>query len=201
MPSSALGHFAFGHQHRWGVIFVNQTAEYDVADYVRNLFLLFGTEESNAAAAVYSSLGSPLNQVTEIMGNSIFKCPTYSILNAFPGEYHKGGYAIPPAWHGQDVNNYFPSFTAFNSSLIYNNTAFIDAFTQGFLSFAVNLDPNDKLRPSITPVWQKGSNAVEAEMLFNKTDGGAPHIASIHTSGALSERWDFWNSVCHLTAQ
>jgi hypothetical protein len=89
--------------------------------------------------------------------------------------------------HGQDVVNYFPSFTAFNSSLIYNNTAFINAFTQGFVSFAVNLDPNAKLRPSITPVWQKWSPA-ETEMRFNETELGAPHIVPVKTSNALLNR-------------
>jgi hypothetical protein len=48
---------------------VNQSAEYDVAEYVRNLFPLFGVEESNAAAALYASLGSPLDQVNAIMGD------------------------------------------------------------------------------------------------------------------------------------
>jgi hypothetical protein len=90
--------------------------------------------------------------------------------------------------HGQDVINYFPSFTAFNSTLIYNNTAFIDAFTQGFLSFAVNLDPNEKLLPTIAPVWPKWSCAAETEIVFNKTALGAPHIVPTHTSSALLER-------------
>ncbi|KAJ7258057.1 alpha beta-hydrolase [Mycena haematopus] len=183
-----------------GVIFVNQTAEYDVANYVRNLFPLFGAEESNAAAAVYSSLGSPVNQVTQIMGDSIFKCPTYSLLEAFPAASYKGEYAIPPALHGQDLINYFPSFTDFNVTLIYNNTAFMNAFTLGFLSLAVNLDPNEKLLPSITPVWPKWSSA-ETEILFNKTESGKPHIAPIHTNSAFLERCEFWKSVRNLTAQ
>ncbi|KAF8158921.1 alpha beta-hydrolase [Mycena galopus ATCC 62051] len=182
-----------------GTVFVDQTLEYDVADYVRNLFPLFGVDESNAAAAAYASLGSPLNQATQIMGDSIFKCPTYSLLNAFPAS-HKGQYAIPPAWHGQDLINYFPSYTAFNTTLIYNNTAFINAFAQGFFSFAVNLDPNDKLRPTITPTWPTWSNA-ETEMMFNETESGAPYVEPFHTSNAFLERCEFWKNVRHLTAQ
>ncbi|KAF8158910.1 alpha/beta-hydrolase [Mycena galopus ATCC 62051] len=171
-----------------GVIFVNQSVHYDAAEYVRNLFPLLGVEESNAAAAIYASFGSPLDQVNAIMGESIYKCPTYPLLDALPGKTYKAEYAIPPALHGQDVINYFPSFTAFNSTLIYNNTAFINAFTESFLSFAVNLDPIDKLRPSITPSWAMWSTAMETEMLFNKTESGAPYITPIDTSSALLER-------------
>ncbi|KAJ6458405.1 Alpha/Beta hydrolase protein [Mycena vitilis] len=184
-----------------GVTFVNQTAEYDVAEYARNLFPLFGAKESNATAAIYKSLGSPLKQVTAIMAESIFICPTYLLLDAFPGKSYKGQYAIPPAFHAQDLINYFPSFNDYGVTLIYNNTDFINAFAQGFVSFAVNLDPNDKLRPSIAPLWQTWSRAAETELLFNKTDDGAPEIAPFNTSSALLERCEFWRSVRHLSAQ
>ncbi|KAJ7625359.1 Alpha/Beta hydrolase protein [Mycena polygramma] len=171
-----------------GVLFVNQSADYDVAEYASDLFPLFGASESNATASIYKSLGSPLDQVNAIMAESIFICPTYLLLDAFPGKSHKGQYAIPPALHGQDLINYFPSFTDFGTTLIYNNTDFINAFSQGFVSFAANLDPNDKLRPSIAPVWRTWSRAAETELLFNKTDGGAPDIAPFNTSSALLER-------------
>ncbi|KAJ7838686.1 alpha beta-hydrolase [Mycena leptocephala] len=184
-----------------GPLFVNQTAEYNVTEFVRNLFPLFGVVESTAAASIYESLGSPLNQVNAILGESIYKCPTYPLLDAFPGRSYKAEYAIPPAWHGQDVINYFPSFTAFNATLIYNNTAFINAFSQGFISFAVNLDPNAKLRPSITPVWHKWSRMAETEMVFNETELGAPHIAPANTSSVLLERCEFWKSMRHLIGQ
>ncbi|KAJ6462036.1 Alpha/Beta hydrolase protein [Mycena vitilis] len=188
-----------------GVIFVNQTAEYNVAEYAGNLFPLFGAKERNATASVYKLLGSPLDQVNLIMtegslffrlflGNelnqssAIFICPTYLLLDAFPGKSYKGEYAIPPALHGQDLINYFPSLTAFNVTLIYNNTDFINAFSQGFVSFAVNLDPNDKLRPSIVPLWERWSLDAQPEMVFNRTEGGAPYIAMTNTSRAHMER-------------
>ncbi|KAJ7134871.1 Alpha/Beta hydrolase protein, partial [Mycena epipterygia] len=173
-----------------GNLFVNQSVEYDVAH-----------KESAAVASVYRSLGSPLDQVNAIMGESIFICPTYGLLNAFPGDSYKGEYAVPPALHGDDVFYYFPSFSLPGSQLQFNNTAFINAFTQGFLSFAANLDPNTKLRPSITPVWQKWSLAADAEMVFNRTELGAPWIAAAPTSRALLSRCEFWKSVRHLTAQ
>ncbi|KAJ7039594.1 Alpha/Beta hydrolase protein [Mycena alexandri] len=182
-----------------GFIFVNQTEDYDVAEYVHNLFPLLGVEEVNAAKSLYRSFGSPVAQVTAILGESVFTCSTYLLLNAFAGNLYKAQYAIPPSFHGSDVVNYFPSFAAFDEPIIFNNTGFINAFTQGFLSFAVNLDPNVKLRPSITPLWQKWSPAAETEMVFNKTERDAPHIAATTTSRALQSRCEFWKHVHNLT--
>jgi len=184
-----------------GVVFVDQTAEYNVTEYVGDLFPLLGAKKSNAAASIYESLGSPLDQVNAIMGESILICPTYLLLDGFPGESYKGHYAVPPALHGDDINNYFPSYTEFGATLKYNNTDFINAVSQVFLSFAANLDPNKKLRPSIAPVWQKWSHAVETELVFNKTELDAPHIAPANTSSALLERCEFWRSVHDLTGQ
>jgi hypothetical protein len=94
---------------------------------------------------------------------------------------------VPPALHGDDVFYYFPSFTFPGITLSFNNSAFINAFTQGFLSFAANLDPNDKLRPSITPRWGMWTGA-ETEMVFNRTSDNLPLIAPERTSQALLER-------------
>ncbi|KAJ7442644.1 Alpha/Beta hydrolase protein [Mycena latifolia] len=183
-----------------GTIFVNQSVEYDVAQYARNLFPLFGTSEGAAVASIYQSLGSPLDQVNAILGEATFICPTYRLLHAFPGESYKGEYAVPPALHGDDVLYYFPSFSEFGSTLQFNNTAFRTAFAQGFLSFATNLDPNVKLVPSIAPVWRKWSGA-HTEMIFNRTELDMPWIAAAPTSPALLERCDFWHSLRNLTAQ
>ncbi|KAK7048474.1 carboxylic ester hydrolase [Favolaschia claudopus] len=183
-----------------GALFINQTAEYDVAQYVRNLFPLLGSKDSAAAASLYKSLGSSVDQVNAILGESIFVCPTYRLLDALPGKSYKGEYGIPPAWHGQDAVNYFPTFVEFGGTLLFNNTDFIDAFNLGFLSFAVNLNPNDKLRPSIAPVWPTWSSE-KTEMVFNKTALDTPHIASVRTSSALLRRCEFWKDLRHITGQ
>ncbi|KAF8158926.1 hypothetical protein K438DRAFT_1776833 [Mycena galopus ATCC 62051] len=49
------------------------------------------------------------------------------------------------------------------------------------LSVAVNLDPNNKSSPSITPAW----SSAEMEMVFNGIEGGALYIALFQTSSAL----------------
>jgi hypothetical protein len=71
---------------------------------------------------------------------------------------------------------------------IFNNTAFVDAFAQTFASFAISLDPNIKVDPrSITPKWNKW-DVGQTEMLFNKTDTGAPVVRPVKTDDALLER-------------
>ncbi|KAJ7189252.1 Alpha/Beta hydrolase protein [Mycena filopes] len=184
-----------------GFIFVNQSVNYDVAQYVRDAFPLLGQEKSDTAASLYRSFGSPVAQVTAIFGEAVFVCPTYLALDAFTGKSYKGQYAIPPSFHGSDIVNYFPSFTAFGEPIIFNNTDFINAFTPGFVSFAANLDPNVKLRPSISPLWRRWSSAAETELVFNKTEGDMPDIAATTTSRALKSRCDFWKSVHRLTGQ
>ncbi|KAJ6508620.1 Alpha/Beta hydrolase protein [Mycena sanguinolenta] len=178
-----------------GGLFINQTGDYNVADYVQNLFPLLGSEEISAVASLYESFGSSVNQLNAISGESSFICPTYLLLNALSGNSYKGEYAIPPAIHGDDTINYFPTFKEFGAVLRFNNTDFINAFTQGFLSFAVNLDPNVKLRPSITPVWQKWNLGAETETLFNKTELNIPDIVPVNTSSALLMRCEYANSI------
>jgi hypothetical protein len=51
-----------------GALFINQSAEYDVAQYARNLFLLLWTKGSSAAASLYEPLGSSVDQVNVILG-------------------------------------------------------------------------------------------------------------------------------------
>ncbi|KAJ7723830.1 hypothetical protein DFH07DRAFT_855526 [Mycena maculata] len=145
-------------------IFVNQStgATANATQYALNLFPNFGPAQADKVSSLYGGLGTQLFQETAIMGESIFICPTYYVLNAFAGRSFKGEFAIPPAVHGQDVPNYFPSilidFPELASEFApfeFNNTAFIDAFAQSFTSFAISLDPNIKIDRTITPKWNK----------------------------------------------
>lgn len=43
----------------------------DVANYVAQLFPLFGQKEIDAAAALYAGLGTSLAQATSIMGEGV----------------------------------------------------------------------------------------------------------------------------------
>ncbi|KAJ6577949.1 hypothetical protein B0H19DRAFT_1229904 [Mycena capillaripes] len=123
---------------------------------------------------------------------------------AVPSSF-KGEFAIPPGFHGSDIQYYFPS-TAIDApdiatAPIFNNTAFIAAFAQSFISFAISLDPNIKVNPtSLTPKWNKWEVG-HTEMIFNKTEADVPLIKPGKTSDVLLERCRFWDSVGALTGQ
>ncbi|KAJ7069667.1 Alpha/Beta hydrolase protein [Mycena amicta] len=174
-----------------GFIFVNQSVEYDVQEYVQQLFPTLEKEEIAAVAATYSSLSSPLEQVTgsgcSLMSlSAIYSCPTFIVLDAFSELSYKGTYAIPPANHGDDVPYYFPDFSEFPVSAPFNNTSFALAFQQAFFAFAVNHDPNNKLVGTITPEWPVWF--ANQEMVFNRTESGEAAIASGTTSQELLKR-------------
>ncbi|KAF8168680.1 Alpha/Beta hydrolase protein [Mycena galopus ATCC 62051] len=179
-----------------GTVFVNQGVNVTATQYSLNLFPHFGTAQANTVGALYANLGTELFQVDAVQGESIFICPTYDLLHAFPGRSFKGEFAIPPGLHGNDLAYYFPGGVA----PPFNNTQFIDAFAQSFTSFIINLDPNDKVDPTtITPHWNT-FDISHTEMLFNMT-AGVPVVHPITTSDALLERCTFWDSVGNLTAQ
>ncbi|KAF7375450.1 COesterase domain-containing protein [Mycena sanguinolenta] len=182
-----------------GTRFVNQSAVVTAAQYALDLFPDFGTAQAKTVGALYANDGNELFQVDAIQGESIFICPTYYLLNAFPGRSFKGEFAIPPGLHGDDVLYYFPGAEGLFPP--FNNTAFIDAFAQSFTSFIINQNPNIKVNPTtITPHWNT-FDILHTEMLFNKTADNEPVVHAITTSNALLERCAFWNSVGNLTSQ
>ncbi|KAF8824918.1 hypothetical protein HHX47_DHR7000318 [Lentinula edodes] len=68
------------------------------------------------------------------------------------------------------------------------------------MSFVISQDPNDKLRPTITPSWNIYSQG-NTEMIFNKTVDGQPDVDVDSTDNDLLERCNFWNTVGALTGQ
>ncbi|KAF7317243.1 COesterase domain-containing protein [Mycena chlorophos] len=179
-----------------GNVFVNASVSVTPGDYSLELFPYFGTPQSSTVDKLYDGLGPGVFGVDAVMGESIFICPTYYLLSAFPSRSWKGEFAIPPALHGNDVAYYFPNGVA----PPFNNTQFIDAFAQSFTSFIINLDPNKKVSDTITPHWAKYS-VNGTQMLFNETSEGKPEVVSIGTDSSLLERCSFWNSVANITGQ
>ncbi|KAJ3916723.1 Alpha/Beta hydrolase protein [Lentinula edodes] len=189
--------------------FVDQTGVVmNTSIYAGQLFPKFGSAQDNEVAKQYAGLGTTLNQINNIMGDSIFKCPSFFMLNAF----HEHGFntfkvratileipAIPPALHGMDVNYYFPS----TGPISFQNPRFSAAFSQSFLSFVISLDPNVKVDPreDITPPWSMFQIA-NTEMVFNKTAvGNGTNIHPVRVDNGLLERCSFWDSVGALTGQ
>ncbi|KAF9468175.1 Alpha/Beta hydrolase protein [Collybia nuda] len=183
-----------------GAAFVNASTAptVQVPDYVKNLFPNFGTKEIAASSTLYQGQGPPIDQVIGIMGESIFICPSYYLLRAFPKRSFKGEFALPPGGHGQDVPYYF---TSTNGIPPFTNPDF-KAFPQSFMNFVMALDPNVKYDPTnITPQWKSWDDEGNVEMLFNKTSDDLPVITPVRTSDELLDRCKFWESVGELTGQ
>ncbi|KAJ3995089.1 Alpha/Beta hydrolase protein [Lentinula boryana] len=166
-----------------GVIFVNETNPMNASLYASEVFPRFGPQVANVTARLYAPFGSLFVQDELIMGESIFICPTYYLLNAFQGNAWKGEFAIPPATHGSDVPYYFPSI----EPPPFNNTDFLAAFQGAFLSFAVSQDPNEKIAQTITPYWELYARG-NTEMVFNQTESNQTDIHVNTTSKYLLER-------------
>ncbi|KAK0211206.1 Alpha/Beta hydrolase protein [Desarmillaria ectypa] len=167
-----------------------------VPEYLTQLFPNLSDQNRDIAVTKYSSLGSPIEQVTAIMGESIFVCPTYFLLRGFKGKTFKGQFAIPPASHGSDVPYYFPSLSSFVVPT-FNNTDFARALAESFLAFVVSLDPNETFEPTITPFWKPFSfrQGRQVEMRFNRTETGDPAILPFTTPEDLLDRCSFWEIV------
>ena len=69
----------------------------------------------------------------------------------------------------------------------FENAAFEKSFSESFLNFVRTLNPGIKFdKANITPLWHTWNGA--NEMLFNRTEAGAPDIRQIKTSSDLLER-------------
>ncbi|KAJ7662010.1 alpha/beta-hydrolase [Mycena polygramma] len=185
-----------------GTPFVDQNATINATDYAFQLFPKFTRQQAREVGEVYAPLGTQLFQKDAIMGESIFICSTYAMLNSFRGNLFKGEFAVPPARHGADVTFYFPSFmidVPAASKRTYNNTQFVDAFAQSFTAFVMSQDPNVKVSDTILPRWDRWDPVGRTEMLFNRTDTGVPDLRQVTTSDALLERCNFWASLGEAT--
>ncbi|KAK0441068.1 Alpha/Beta hydrolase protein [Armillaria borealis] len=184
-----------------GAIFVDSSTAgtVQVPEYLMQLFPSLSAQHRDVAVAKYSGLGAPIDQVTAIMGESIFVCPTYFLLRAFQGratfkanndiKFNQGQFAIPPATHGMDVSFYFPSMNA-NGVPSFSNADFDKAFAESFLAFAIYLDPNQTFEPTITPDWKPFSfqQGHQVEMRFNRTESGDPAVSPFTTPEDLLDR-------------
>ncbi|KAF5367116.1 hypothetical protein D9758_003854 [Tetrapyrgos nigripes] len=187
-----------------GVSFVDQSTEnVNTTFYIEQLFPNLGLQEIQQAVRLYTGLGlTPLQQAELIMGESIFICPSYYLLNAFPLRAFKGEFAVPPATHGTEEPYYFQSARP----PPFHDPAFTKAFSQSFMAFILFMDPNSKFDPTnITPGWDSYLPVPllgNAEMVFNSTeDGSAADIHEMSTDGGRLKRCGFWESVGALTGQ
>jgi carboxylesterase type B len=178
-------------------------SETNVTDFIRQLFPFLCAEQIVEAASYYTALNATVpgafNQSVAVMGESIFICPTYFLLDAFKDKSWKGEFAIPPGTHGEDILYYFGPFDGYVRP--YDNPDFVQSFNQTFMNFILSLDPNTKFDPTDpTPAWNHWS-ADRTEMLFNQTAAGEPDIRAVSTDPGLVERCGFWHSVAATIGQ
>ncbi|KAI9457054.1 Alpha/Beta hydrolase protein [Boletus coccyginus] len=179
-----------------GSFLVNPNETLTITDYVSQLFPDMTYLQVQEAAHVYRNYGTALEQARLVIGDSMLLCPTYYLLQTFAGRSWKGLFAIPPAYHADDIVYYF-----YSTPPPYNNTQFITAFSESFMSLAKYYDVNTKFDPTnITPYWDEYFVG-ETEMLFNRTEGGVPVVMPIKTDPAILQRCAFWSSVTPMTSQ
>ncbi|KAJ7511448.1 Alpha/Beta hydrolase protein [Mycena galericulata] len=86
-------------------IFVNQSVSVTAVQYSLELFPGFTTAQADTVGTLYAGLGSNLFQVDAVQGESIFICPTYYLLDAFPGKSFKVGFSLMPFNYGTDFDS------------------------------------------------------------------------------------------------
>ncbi|KZT64879.1 alpha/beta-hydrolase [Daedalea quercina L-15889] len=168
-------------------------------NYVTELFPLIDATTVQIIVQQYlndKTLTNTTSRAIAVMGESIFICPTYMLLQAFGDNAYKGEFAIPPAHHGQDLQYYFPTA----NPPAYNNSELITSFSQSFMSVIRSLNPNDKFLPDLKPAWSIWQNGT-TEMLFNVTSAGEPVVHTTTTDPTLLERCALWQSLSSLTYQ
>nr|GAT45680.1 predicted protein [Mycena chlorophos] len=195
-----------------GTRFATADIEYNVAEYIHNLLPALSVNQSEDAAQIYSTVGTTLEQVRAVSKEVNFFCSSFNALEAYASQNlpaYQAQFAIPPALHIDDIPYYFgaawPGFPAVDMlpSPRWNNTEFINAFAGSFLDFAVNLNPNEKVAPTITPGWPLWSAEGKQQMLFNRTDAAVPEplVVVDQVDEALAERCQFWQKLRIQTSQ
>ncbi|KAJ7766525.1 alpha/beta-hydrolase [Mycena maculata] len=159
---------------------------FTLAEYITQLFPRLTDLEIQAAVELYSNIGSSSvsDQATKVMGESIFVCPAYWMVKAFGQRGWKGEFAIPPGFHAEDLSYEFLTFAI---PPTFTNPAFLEAYRQSFLSTTISLNPNAHSESSLLPAWQSWSTN-ETEMLFNKTESGAPVVKPLGSDAMVLQR-------------
>jgi hypothetical protein len=84
---------------------------------------------------------------------------------------------------------YFRSSDVLDVPTPFNDSVFVDKFSQSFLNFALAKNPNVKWDPSNTvPHWDSWTEEGNTEMVFNKTVKDVPVFASVRTARTLLKR-------------
>jgi carboxylesterase type B len=181
-----------------GNILVDQSTTMNLTDFIGTIFPNFGPAQINGAAMLYQNMGNNVDQANLVMGEAMFVCPTYYLLQAFGAQAWKGEFAIPPGLHALDVGEYFTSYL---NGPVYNNSQFITSFSNSFMAMVMFETPDHRYTPGdITPswkIWRQGFT----EMIFNKTSEDVPQVYTSMTDMALRKRCTYWRNVSAYSVQ
>jgi len=171
--------------------------------YITSMFPRLDKKQVKKAVLLYSALDTDVGYLAgEVMGEAIFTCPAYNMLDAYSDKSTwKGLFAVPPGGHGQDLNYIFRDASVFGQPASYHNSDFQNSFRQIFLGTVVNQNPNSPIISLVlTPRWAQ-YDIKRTEMVFNKTEEDVPDVKTFETDAGLLERCAFWSSVTEFTAQ
>ncbi|KAI9572480.1 Alpha/Beta hydrolase protein [Boletus coccyginus] len=175
-----------------GPQFVEQSLTISGSQYISGLFPNIQASQANSLAALYSDFGTNVAQADSVMGEAIFICPTYYLLNAFGNNAWKGEFTVLPSNHGSDIGYYFSTSTS----------EIVTAFSNSFLAMVKSGNPADKYNSAdILPTpWSNWANG-DTEMIFNVTSSGAADLHESTTNSGLSHRCAAWLNVAANTSQ
>jgi len=178
----------------------NVTAQLTLQQYVTAVMPQFSAAEVDLITNLYKGTGSTVfEQASLVIGESIFVCPSYNLLNSFQGTAHKGMFAIPPATHGFDVQFYFPG----NTTPAFANPQFDASFAGAFTGVIKFGDPNIHPVPNVVtpnwPVFKAGHPGIE--MRFNRTENAQPDVRTFTTDPQVIARCEAWKSLAPVIPQ
>ncbi|KAI0782411.1 cephalosporin esterase [Irpex lacteus] len=185
-----------------GTVFVSPeyAANKTLSDYVAEIFPTFNETQIDETTSLYnniSTLSTAGDRMGAVLGESIFICPTYLILQHFRGAAFKAEFSVPPGTHGEDIVYYFPH----GVTPPFPNPEFVASFAGAMAGFAKFGDPNVHPVPGIiTPHWYTYADN-HTEMLFNRTEDAKPEIRPINTENAMLERCAFWVNMSGASRQ
>jgi len=192
-----------------GFTFITQNPNSTVLSYLQGELPKLSKRNRTAIASAYgvftnSNASAEANTFAvqvAIFSEAVFVCPSLWLVEAFPKKGYQGLFAIPPAYHSEDVGVYFPGLHAAQPA-----QPFTESVTQSFMgalvSFIVTGSPNNNpLNKTINPNWNMYNSKNPRGMTFNITASGIadPKFEAVN-SGVL-DRCKLWRSLAPYSPQ
>lgn len=197
------------HNGNEGFIVVNQDPNSTVTSYIQDQLPNLSEQNITAVLDAYQALADS-NATAEantytlqvaIYGEAVFVCPSLWLVDAFSDKGYQGLFAVPPAYHSEDVGVYFPGIAAYPP-----NRPFTQSLTQSFMgalvSFILTGSPNNNpINATINPYWLLYNSQQPEGMTFNTTESAVADPKFEAVDAGLLSRCDLWRSLAPYTPQ